>query len=162
MFNLGAEHFGALLHTAKKGLVRDNGGPRGEDRSVVATPEKLDGLQAGQPQRGHARLRVGANGIFGQPPLDRNLDYYSGEVILRDRNVLDAANAKAQVLDVCAFVEAADRRVGLDVIGIALVQEMAASDDDEEQREDGERNQEEDAQAYLLCSGSHKTLWNKS
>ena len=66
-------------------------------------------------------------------------------MILRDRNVLDSANTKTQVLDVRAFVEAADGRVGLDVIGIALAQEMAAGDDDEEQREDGERNQEEDA-----------------
>ena len=77
-------------------------------------------------------------------------------MILRDGDVLDSANIKAQVLDSRAFVEAADGRVGLDVIGIALAQEMAAGDDDEEQREDGERNQEEDAKTYLLCSGSHK------
>ena len=69
---------------------------------------------------------------------------------------------KPKYLTVRAFVEAADGRVGLDIIGVALAQEMAARDDDEEQREDRERNQEEDAEAYLLGASSHKMLWNTS
>ena len=78
------------------------------------------------------------------------------KMILRDSNILDSANAETQVLDVRAFVEAADGRVGFDVIDIALTQEMTTGDDDEEERKNGEGNQEEDAKAYLLCSGSHK------
>ena len=55
--------------------------PGGRPRGLVAAAKKFDVLQAGNPQRGHARLRVGADGVCGQPPLERNLDYHSGEVV---------------------------------------------------------------------------------